>query len=100
MRAVLDKLKGIRADLVRGEEGWRDWDFGQLLQAIKRWRDINCDLQVSIDGSGVDQKEKMIGTMGIHVGDPSTHVKGTENRCVVACTAIKKITCLLIAPKS
>ena len=49
---------------------------------------------------GVDQKEKMIGTMGIHVGDPSTHVKGTENRCVVACTALKKITCLLIAPKS
>ena len=52
VRAVLDKLKGIKADLVRGEEGWRDWDFGQLLQAIKRWRDINCDLQVSIDGSG------------------------------------------------
>ena len=33
VRAVLDKLKGIKADLVRGEEGWRDWDFGQLLQA-------------------------------------------------------------------
>ena len=98
VRAVLDKLKGIKADLVRGEEGWRDWDFGQLLQAIKRWRDINCDLQVSIDGSR--SKGKMIGTMGIHVGDPSTHVKGTENRCVVECTAIKKITCLLIAPKS
>ena len=33
VRAVLDKLKGIKADLVRGEEGWRDWDLGQLLQA-------------------------------------------------------------------
>ena len=51
VRVVLDKLKGIKADLVRGEERWREWDFGQLLQAIKCWRDINCALQVSVDGS-------------------------------------------------
>ena len=50
MRAALDKLKEIKADLFWGE-GWRDWDFGQLLQAIKCWRDINCDLQVSVDWS-------------------------------------------------
>ena len=28
MRAVLDKLKGIKEDLVWGHKGWRDWDFG------------------------------------------------------------------------
>ena len=41
VRAVLDKLRGIKADLVRGQDGWQEWDFSQLLQAIKRWKDIN-----------------------------------------------------------
>ena len=41
VRAVLDKLKGVKADLVRGHSGWQDWDFAQLLQALKRWKDIN-----------------------------------------------------------
>jgi len=41
VRAVLDKLKGIKSDLVRGHEQWQGWDFRQLLQAIKRWRHIN-----------------------------------------------------------
>ena len=40
-RTVLDKLKGIKADLVRGQEGWQNWDFAQLIQALKRWKEIN-----------------------------------------------------------
>ena len=31
VRAVLDKLKGIKADLVRGQDGLQEWDFSQLL---------------------------------------------------------------------
>ena len=42
---------------------------------------------------GVNKKEKMIRTMGIDVGDPLTHITGMKNRRIVACTAIKKITC-------
>lgn len=41
VRSVLDKLKGIKGDLVRGQEGWQDWDFPHLVDAIKRWREIN-----------------------------------------------------------
>ena len=41
VRAVLDKLKGIKSDSVRGHEQWQEWDFRQLLQAIKHWKDIN-----------------------------------------------------------
>ena len=40
VRAVLEKLKGIKADLVRGQNGWQEWDFAQLIQALKRWREI------------------------------------------------------------
>ena len=40
-RNVLDKLKGIKADLVRGQDNWQDWDLPQLVVALKKWRDIN-----------------------------------------------------------
>ena len=40
-RSVLDKLKGIKADLVRGQENWQDWDLPRLTQALKKWRDVN-----------------------------------------------------------
>ena len=41
VRSVLDKLKGIKADLVRGREDWQNWDFPQLVKALKTWKDIN-----------------------------------------------------------
>ena len=40
-RSVLDKLKGIKADLVRGQENWQDCDLPRLTQALKKWRDVN-----------------------------------------------------------
>ena len=40
-RSVLDKLTGIKADLVRGQENWQDWDLPRLPQALKKWRDVN-----------------------------------------------------------
>ena len=41
VRFVIDKLKGIKSELVRGHSGWQDWDFTQLVQALKMWKDIN-----------------------------------------------------------
>ena len=41
VRCVIDKLKGIKSDLVRGQSGCQDWDFPQLVQALKHWKDIN-----------------------------------------------------------
>jgi hypothetical protein len=40
-RNVLDKLKGTKADLVRGEEGWQDWDLPWLVVALKKWENVN-----------------------------------------------------------
>ena len=39
--SVLDELTGIKADLVRGQENWQDWDLPRLAQALKKWRDVN-----------------------------------------------------------
>ena len=40
-RSVMEKLSDIKAGLVRGEEEWQEWDLSQLVQALKKWKDIN-----------------------------------------------------------
>ena len=37
VRVTLDKLQGIRADLVRNDESWQDWKFQQLVEALEKW---------------------------------------------------------------
>lgn len=53
VRSTLDKLNGIKANLVRGNEGWQDWGFKDLLEQTKLWQEIHpvkentCDLKSS-----------------------------------------------------
>ena len=34
---TLEKLSGIRGDLVRTDPEWESWDFGKLTNALKQW---------------------------------------------------------------
>ena len=38
VRATLDKLKAIKGELVQGHENWQNWDYEDLLKALKTWR--------------------------------------------------------------
>lgn len=37
VRMTLDKLEGIRGDLVRTDDKSQDWDFPHLLEALRKW---------------------------------------------------------------
>ena len=41
VRGVLDKLPGIKADLVSGKPGWQDWGFAELIQTLEEWKSIH-----------------------------------------------------------
>eukprot|EP00794_Sanderia_malayensis_P000844 gene844-biopygen109 len=43
-RATLDKLEGIRAELVRTDDNWQEWGFPQPDQCTQRvdWSEIPC----------------------------------------------------------
>ena len=41
MRFTLDKLCGIRADLVRTDDNWQNWGFNELIEAIRKWTERN-----------------------------------------------------------
>ena len=34
---TLDKLDGIRGNLVRTDDDWQEWEFLQLLEALRKW---------------------------------------------------------------
>ena len=41
VRMSIDKLQGIRGDLVRMDDNWREWDFPKFVEALKRWTERN-----------------------------------------------------------
>ena len=41
VRLTLDKVPGIRADLVRLDDDWHEWKFFHLLEALKKWCERN-----------------------------------------------------------
>ena len=89
-RSVLDKLKGIKADLVRGEAGWQHWDLPRLVLALKKWRDINS---VGEDASNVSKSRSRLYhaeerkprmsvycERGDHVSSACTHLTTLDER--------------------
>ena len=41
VRLTLDKLDGIRGDLVRTDDDWQSWKFPNLIEALTKWTERN-----------------------------------------------------------
>ena len=41
VRMSIDKLQGIRGDLVRTDDNWREWDFPKFVEALRKWTERN-----------------------------------------------------------
>ena len=37
VRPTLDKLPGIKSDLVRLDDNWQEWRFPQSVEALRKW---------------------------------------------------------------
>ena len=51
VRPTLDKLPGIRADLVRLDDEWQEWGFPQLVEALRKWCERNPVISEEQGGS-------------------------------------------------
>ena len=51
VRLTLDKLSGIRADLVRIDEDWQEWTFPQFVDVLKKWTTRNSKILPSPEKS-------------------------------------------------
>ena len=41
VRMKLDKMEGIRENLVHTDDNWQDWEFPHLLEALWKWTTRN-----------------------------------------------------------
>ena len=41
VRMSIDKLQGMRGDLVRTDDNWREWNFPQFVEAPRKWTERN-----------------------------------------------------------
>ena len=57
---TIDKLSGIRGDLVRNDENWQSWDFLQLCEALKSWTRRNPVESNSADTSKRDRSTSRV----------------------------------------
>ena len=42
VRISVDKLQGIRGDLVRTDDNWREWGFPKFVEALRKWTERNA----------------------------------------------------------
>ena len=42
VRMSIDKLQGIRGDLLRTDDNWREWDFPKFVEALRKWTEKSC----------------------------------------------------------
>ena len=97
-RACSKKLKGIKADLVRGLAGWQDWDLPRLVLALKQWREINT---VEEESNNVPKgkscvyhaeerksRARVYCESGDHVSSTCTRVTTLKERCKRECASI------------
>ena len=60
VKITLDRLPGIRADLVRLDDDWQDWEFTQLVEALRKWTEHNPKIFVPSDKN--QKRDKMYYT--------------------------------------
>ena len=41
VKMSIDKLQGIRGDLVRTDDNWREWGFPKFVEALRKWSERN-----------------------------------------------------------
>ena len=82
VRMTLDKLPGIRADLVRNDDKWQQWSFPHLVEAIQKWTVRN---PVSAD----HHEEPRDGRRS-NIANGGSSTLGSEKRAWVSATSRKE----------
>ena len=79
VRTTLDKLEGIRGDLVRNDKDWQEWDFPRLVEPLRQWVERN---PVSNKDDKHDSKSGYRGRRSTGYRDRAYHAKQSETKRV------------------
>ncbi|XP_028415664.1 uncharacterized protein LOC114539027 [Dendronephthya gigantea] len=84
VRMTLDKLEGIRGDLVRTDDGWRQWDFVKLVDALRKWTERN---PTRVDDRSLDKNSNKFSNV-LRTKTFQTRQHETKQRRCVYCNEI------------
>ena len=57
VRGILNKLPGIKVELIQGKPDWQMWDFTQLINALHAWKEIHpCGIIKPQDSRSPNQR--------------------------------------------
>jgi uncharacterized protein YoxC len=91
-RLTLDKLEGIRADLVRMDDEWQDWDFTQLLEQLRKWTERNpVQSDQDTDRNNKNSKRKFFGAQGHEVKPRACAYCEATNHKSSECTKVTQV---------
>ena len=79
VRTTLDKLEGIKGDLVWNDKDWQEWDFPRLVEALRQWVERN---PVSNKDDKHDSKSGYWGGHSTGYRDRAYYAKQTETKRV------------------
>ena len=71
VRGVLNKLPGIKAELVQGKPNWQSWDFTELTSALRGWKEIHP--RESVRSREAPRTASTPGQRSFHVQEHSTN---------------------------
>ena len=69
VRSTLGKFPGIRSDLVRLDDNWQEWEFHEVIEALRKWTERN-PVQNERRGEYINPKEKIKTYMARQEGPP------------------------------
>lgn len=84
VRATLDKLSDIRADLVRLDDDWQEWGFPELIESLRKWCSRNPIPSRDQMPSTADPSFNSPPNRGPPIRDSSTQnlsYRHSRNRC-------------------
>ena len=82
VRLTLDKLPGIRADLVGLDDEWHEWDFPKLVESLRKWTDRNPK---TICNSEKHKKYKRENVFKIKEQESKNRQSNPETRACIYC---------------
>ena len=66
VRFTLDKLNGIRTDLVKVDDSWQNWSFPEFIEALRKWMERNPEPNDVTKENHVNCKDKLLQKNKIH----------------------------------
>ena len=79
VQGVLNKLLGIKAELVQGKPNWQSWNFTELTSALRAWMEIYP--RKSVRSSEAPRSASSPGQRSFHMREHSTDTY-TPRGCV------------------